>query len=246
MMRTLLVLGVLGGITFAVVSWATGGADGLSKEKRGDRTAGPAQKTPDATPPVADAGQKASPAESSVNSRFSKAEAVRVKDAVGLMDLLTVDEMRINSIKRQEVSAPRPGQILVLGTELDPTTRTKEEMARLEAEEKVTKVTMGFLVMEATEADRLRRVPVYRIKGDKRFGALDERRRPARAEPNEDCLRGEAFPASPKGDTDPRGATSRTGGSGSRQRRDGHQDRQAQCQRRRTPLQQEDEGGVSQ
>ena len=161
MLRTILVLLVLGGISYAVVSWATSGPETGPKRELlpGNRAEGP----PDLPP--GDGPKRENERKAPTTPRLP-IRPVPVNDPLALHDPLAISNARINSVERQEVSSPRQGQLLVLGTEIDPTKLTKAQKQRLIDEGKLTTIRLAFMATLATEADKARGVPVFRIKGD--------------------------------------------------------------------------------
>jgi hypothetical protein len=166
MVRTVLVLGVLGGISYAVVSWATGGPEtkGDKREQPGVRPAEPDLKGLELKHDQKEKSDSKLP-----RPARNGAEAKPVENSVSLTEPLLISGSRVNSIERQEVSSARQGQILVLGTLIDPAKEPKEKMKRWRDEGKLTTVKTYFMATVATEAEQARGVPVFRIRGDKQL-----------------------------------------------------------------------------
>ncbi|MBI1918513.1 MAG: HlyD family efflux transporter periplasmic adaptor subunit [Planctomycetes bacterium] len=173
MVRTLVVLALLGGVGFVFYAWASSGPEEKitkSNERKPDRatgvddTGGP-RKEPDS------AGDSDAPRVSS-----GRVRVVRVARDDYLTEPLTIPEARVNIIRSQVVGAARQGQILVLGKEIPPDGRRQKPRSSREGEgDAVVPVDVPFLAIEITAEEAKRPgVKAYRTADQKSWRRWDK------------------------------------------------------------------------
>lgn len=158
MLRTLFFVTFLGLVGYGFYSWATGGL-----EPGGHTTQGNKQDVdPPPGPPKPE--HPGAPIEVVPVPRSSgqPAEVVQIKDATRSLEPFVIPEARIGIIEFVELSAQRPGKILLMGVEVpndtpfDPVTMRHEKVS--------------FLAVETTDAEwKKLNVPAYRIPNDTRL-----------------------------------------------------------------------------
>jgi WD40 repeat protein len=171
MLRTLLLLSFLGLVGYGFYSWATGGIEvlpGGKKDQHRDNGKKDLNQDRDhnqgheVDPPVPDT-------RGGNHQESDSAKPVRV-GSNGALEPLVIPDGRIGIIDFADLSAQRPGRILVLGVEVpsdaafDPVTMRREKVS--------------FLAIETSEADwkklnekrdEKQKVPAYQVPGDNRL-----------------------------------------------------------------------------
>jgi WD40 repeat protein len=163
MLRALIWLGVLGGISFVVYAWATGGSTPLVNPKNiislGPGRAEAEKGGKDPGRPEPNPRRDANPRVSEPRSRNpGEAKAVAVHAAPRLSDPLVVPGARVNVIFTQTVSSQRQGQVLFLGKEVTGSARVPTDTNKQEKNLDFITVQIPFLAVETTpsEVERLK------------------------------------------------------------------------------------------
>src|SRR5438132_10520308 len=133
MLRTLILLSFLALVGYGFYSWATGGL-----EPGGKTTPVKTVDTGDAKPD--DKQQKTGPPASEAQTQQASGQPARVfptKDPARALEPLVIPDGRIGIIEFVDLSAQRPGKILMLGVEIpgdptfDPVTMRREKVSFL-------------------------------------------------------------------------------------------------------------------
>jgi WD40 repeat protein len=158
MLRTLVVLILLGGVGFVAYAWATSGPEKSVVNSNGDPKKREVVKPPNPGPEEEDKDPPQSRKDVSV---------VKVPRDAPLIEPLTVPDSRVTIIDSQAIGASRQGQILVLGKEVidgRPRQKPRDPMA---GQEELVPVDMPFLAIQisAEEANRLG-PKAYKVPGE--------------------------------------------------------------------------------
>ncbi len=172
MFRTLVVLGLLGGVGYVVVKWARGGPDEFGDLKtsgsRTDRPAPRGERTGNGNAATGGANGRSSPSVSA-----AVAGPLRVipipKTSAAPEEPFEVGGVQVTIVDSQYVSTQRPGQLEFLGKQVSAEALKAipaNEQERLIRQGKLIRAAMPFLAVEVRSADERPSARRFRVEGE--------------------------------------------------------------------------------